>query len=169
MGLKVYATKPAPILCPPPLDTSFLTGPWAGSSPDLEVEDELALPLPHTHLPSILELSVLSHISHHIHKGHVEEDPSRDPKHPGGEGDRAQAEPHPEGCTPQSQGSRNEAQQQQPPEGQPCLKEHRKVTCWGQDRRVSRAAPPRRSPFCPTCPALAIPTQFMGQLVAEDC
>lgn len=26
----------------------------------------------------------------------------------------------------------------------------------------------RRSPFCPTCPPLAIPTQFMGQLVAED-
>lgn len=64
---------------------------------------------------------------------HIEKDPSGDPKHPGSEGDRAQAEPHPQGCTPQSQGSRNEAQQQQLPKGQPFLKQHSKVTCYGEN------------------------------------
>lgn len=76
--------------------------------------------------------------SHHIHKGHIEEDASREPKHPGSEGDRAQAEPHPQGCTPQSQGSRNKAQEQQLPKGQAFLKQHREVTCCGESTGTER-------------------------------
>lgn len=102
----------------------------------------------HTTRP--LSLNCLSYpTSHHIHKGHIEEDPSRDPKHPGSEGNGAQAEPHPQGRTPQSQGSRNQAQQQQLPKGQPFLKQHGKVTCCGENtgtEGVSQSCPSILSP-----------------------
>ena len=64
----------------------------------LPVEAE-GLRLPSPHLPASLGFSAPP-TPHHVHEGHIEEDPSSDPKHPGSEGDRAQAEPHPQGCAP---------------------------------------------------------------------